>query len=215
MRHQAKPSPARLLRDLDARVEKATIPYRRALPVRAVAYFGKVGDQPPMLALSGGVLALGLLRSDRRLVKAGANMVAAHLLSTGIKSFLKHRIDRKRPRNADGPADNEAKPGHSRAKAKSSFPSGHSAGAIAVGRAFAREYPEFGWAATGAGALVAISQIARSSHFATDVLAGAVIGWSSEALVNVVRAAVPRPPSIMGATDSGPSPLSQGRGNSL
>jgi undecaprenyl-diphosphatase len=118
-------------------------------------------------------------------------MVAAHLLATGIKSFLKHRIDRNRPRNADGPADNEAKPGTSRAKAKASFPSGHSAGAIAVACAFGREYPDYRPAAMGAASLVAVSQVARSAHFATDVLAGAVIGWSSEALVNLAWKAAP------------------------
>jgi undecaprenyl-diphosphatase len=191
MQHQPRTAPAKALRDLDAGVEKAVKPYRRELPVRALALYGKVGDQPPLLALSGGVLALGLLRADGRLAKAGANMVAAHLLATGMKSFLKHRIDRKRPRNADGPADNEARSGSSRAKAKSSFPSGHSAGAIAVARAFGREYPEYRPAAMSAAALVAVSQIARSAHFATDVLAGAFIGWSSEALVNLAWKAAP------------------------
>jgi membrane-associated phospholipid phosphatase len=192
MQRQPKSSPAKALRDLDARVEKATKPYRREWPVRALALYGKVGDQPPLLALSGGVLALGLLRADARLAKAGANMVAAHLLASGIKNFLKHRIDRTRPRNADRPGDNGAKPGSSRAKAKSSFPSGHSAGAIAVARAFGREYPEYRPAAMGAAALVAVSQVARSAHFATDVLAGGFIGWSSEALVNLAWKAAPQ-----------------------
>jgi undecaprenyl-diphosphatase len=191
MKHQPKTSPAKALRDLDAGVEKAVKPYRREWPVRALGVYGKVGDQPPLLALSGGVLALGLLRADARLAKAGANMIAAHLLATGIKNFLKHRIDRNRPRNADGAADNEAKPGDSRAKAKTSFPSGHSAGAIAVARAFGREYPGYRPAAMGGAGLVAVSQIARSAHFATDVLAGAVIGWSSEAIVNLAWKAAP------------------------
>ena len=177
-------SPAKALRSLDARIEKAVEPWRRSLPAQALGVYGKAGDQPPMLALSGGVLALGLLRGDRRLAGTGARMIAAHLLATGIKNFVKHRIDRNRPRDADGPADNAAKPGDSRAKAKTSFPSGHSAGAIAVARAFGRRYPGLAPAATGAAALVAVAQIPRSAHFATDVLAGAAIGWGAELIVN-------------------------------
>jgi undecaprenyl-diphosphatase len=208
MRHQPETAPAKALRDLDAGLEKAVKPYRREWPVRALALYGKVGDQPPLLALSGGVLALGLLRADARLARAGANMVAAHLLASGIKNFLKHRIDRTRPRNADRPGDNEAKRGNSRAKAKSSFPSGHSAGAIAVARAFGREYPEYRPAAMSAAGLVAVSQVARSAHFATDVLAGAFIGWSSEALVNLAWKAGPQlaPTPASAASRSGAAP---------
>jgi membrane-associated phospholipid phosphatase len=184
MHKQILQSPAERLRHVDAAIEKTVAPYRRNAAVQALGSFGKIGDQPPLRALCVGVIVCGLIRRDERLTKSGARMLAAHELATGIKSFLKHRIDRKRPANADTPADNAARRGHSRAKAESSFPSGHSAGAIAVARAFGREFPEDRSAAVGAAALVGAAQVPRSAHFATDVLAGIAVGWAAEALVN-------------------------------
>lgn len=172
------------LRHFDAVLEKAVAPYRSNPAVQAVGLFGKIGDQPPLRALCAGAILWGLIRRDRRFAKTGLRMLAAHELATGMKSFLKHRIDRKRPRNARTPADNAARPGHSRAKARSSFPSGHSAGALAVARACGREFPDHRSAAIGAASLVAASQVPRSAHFATDVLAGAAVGVAAELIVN-------------------------------
>lgn len=160
-------------------------------------WFGKAGDQTPLLALSGGVLALGLVGRNAGLARTGARMIAAHLLATGVKSFMKHRLDRKRPRNADGPADNALSPGGSRAKAKSSFPSGHSAGAMAVARAVGRDYPAYRQAAVAGAVLVGVAQIPRATHFVTDVVAGLATGWAAEAVVSyawdaATRAVTPR-----------------------
>ena len=198
--------PAERLRHFDAAIEKAVAPYRRNAAVRTIALFGKIGDQPPLRTLCAGVTLFGLIRGDERLAKSGIRMLAAHELATGMKSFLKHRIDRKRPRNADTPHDNAARPGHSRAKAKSSFPSGHSAGAIAVARAFGRDYPDHRATALGAAALAGASQVPRSAHFATDVIAGLAVGWTAEALVSGALAVARR---FLGAADdsgiAGPS----------
>jgi len=192
MRTQILPSAAKRLRHVDSAIEKMVAPYRRNPAVRALDLYGKIGDQPPLRALCAGVIVLGLIRRDRRLAGAGINMLAAHELATSIKSFLKHRIDRKRPRNAETPADNAARPGDSHAKAKSSFPSGHSAGAVAVAHAFGRQFPDHGPAAIGAAALVGASQVPRSAHFATDVVAGVAIGWVAEAIVNGAFVAIRR-----------------------
>ena len=145
-----------------------------------------------MLTLSGGLLALGLVRRDGRLVRAGSRMIASHLLATGIKNFVKARIDRTRPRSAKGARGHKPKLGRSDAKEETSFPSGHSAGALAVARAFSREVPEYRSAAlTGAG-LIALVQVPRCAHYPTDVGAGLAIGWLSELAVD--RAARLLPP---------------------
>lgn len=195
MRAQIPQFPAEGLRHVDAAIEKTVAPYRGNAAVRALGLFGKVGDQPPLRAISAGAILCGLIQRDERLTKTGVRMLAAHELATGFKSFLKHRIDRKRPRNADGPADNAARPGESRAKEKSSFPSGHSAGAIAVARAFGREFPHHRSTAVTAAALVGAAQIPRSAHFATDVVAGIAIGWVAEEISNgavrIVRHVLP------------------------
>lgn len=162
----------------------AARPYRRTRAVKALSWVSELGDQPQLLTLSGGVLALGLLRRDRRMARAGARMIAAHLLATAAKNFVKRRVDRTRPRSARGEDGHEMKRGRSEAKEETSFPSGHSAGAIAVARAFAREYPGQETAALGGAGLIALAQIPRSAHYPTDVGAGLAIGLLAEAAVD-------------------------------
>jgi membrane-associated phospholipid phosphatase len=170
----------------DRAAAKAVAPYRGSAAVKALSWASELGDQPQMLTLSGSVLAIGLIGRDRRLAKAGARMIAAHLLATLAKNFVKRRIDRTRPRSARGRDGHKIKPGRSQAKEKTSFPSGHSAGAMAVARAFARHYPEHQAAALGAGGLIALAQIPRSAHYPTDVAAGLALGLAAEKAVDAI-----------------------------
>ncbi len=170
--------------EADAAALKAVKPYRKTRAVKALSWLTELGDQPPMLAVSGGLLALGLARRDGRMPQAGMRMIAAHLLATAAKNFVKHRVDRTRPRSANGKDGHRMEPGRSKAKEETSFPSGHSAGAIAVARAFAREYPEHRAPALGAAGLIALAQIPRCAHYPTDVGAGLAIGLAAEAAVD-------------------------------
>lgn len=172
----------------DVAVAHAVAPYRETPLVRAVSTFSKLGDQPPMLAISGAVLGAGLLRRDRRMARAGVRMIAAHLLATAAKNFIKRRVDRTRPNVLVQEGRYEMTPGDKKARADTSFPSGHSAGAVAVGRAFARDYPEYAIAANLAAATIALAQIPRCTHYPTDVGAGSAIGFASEAIVSRVMA---------------------------
>ncbi|WP_324751172.1 phosphatase PAP2 family protein [Sphingomonas sp. LY54] len=173
------------LLDADAAAVDAVEPYRHAPPVKALAWYSELGDQPQMLSLSGAVLAAGLVRRDARMARAGGRMIAAHLLATAAKNFVKHRIDRTRPRGAVvARGDHKPKTGRNRAKEETSFPSGHSAGAIAVARAFSREYPEYQGAALAAAGLIALAQIPRCAHYPTDVAAGLALGAAAESAVD-------------------------------
>lgn len=163
----------------DSATVDAVEPYEKTAPVEALAWYSELGDQPQMLALSGGLLAAGLLRGDSRMARAGARMIAAHALATFAKNAVKRRVDRTRPRSAEGRDGHKMKPGRSKAKEETSFPSGHSAGAIAVARAFGREYPEYQAAALGAAGVIALAQIPRFAHYPTDVGAGLAIGLAA------------------------------------
>ena len=174
------------LMDADAATVDAVRPWRDSKAVETLAWYSELGDQPQMLALSGGLLALGLARGETRMARAGARMIAAHLLATAAKNFIKRRIDRTRPRSASGEKGHNPKPGRKTAKEETSFPSGHSAGAVAVARAFAREYPEYRAPALAAAGLIAAAQIPRCAHYPTDVGAGLAIGLAAEAAVDAL-----------------------------
>lgn len=165
---------------------KTFIAKRNTPVVKAISWFSQLGDQPQMRILSGGLLALGLLRGDARMVRAGARMLVAHELATSAKNFVKHRVDRVRPRSADSKAQQKPRAGDSEAKEDTSFPSGHSAGSLSVALAFAREYPQFRGAAIATATGVALAQIPRCAHYPTDVAAGMALGAAAEKVVAVV-----------------------------
>jgi undecaprenyl-diphosphatase len=172
------------LLEVDRKAHEAVRPYQDAAPVKALSWLSELGDQPQMLTLSGSVLAWGALGGDRRLVRAGARMVASHLLATWIKNRVKHRVDRTRPFAARSQEDRKPQPGQDQSKEETSFPSGHSAGALAVAQAFARELPEHRGKALAGAALIAAAQVPRCAHYPTDVGAGLAIGWASELAVD-------------------------------
>jgi membrane-associated phospholipid phosphatase len=189
----------------DAAVARAVAPYAETLPIRMLSTFSKLGDQPPMLAISGAVLASGILVREPRLARAGVRMIAAHLLATAAKNMVKRRIDRTRPKVLVKEGRYKMRPGDSRAKEQTSFPSGHSAGAVAVAAALAREYPEYRLPALAAGGAIAIAQIPRCTHYPTDVVAGSSIGAiSALATGAVIDRLLGAPPAAEGDEDADP-----------
>ncbi len=154
--------------------------------VRTIGFLSEIGDQPQMRALCGLVIAAGVLRGSPRLARAGVHMLLAHSVATEAKNLIKHNVDRTRPRSRSGRDGHRMKPGKDRAKEETSFPSGHTAGAIAVARAFGRHYPEHRTAALAAAGLVALAQIPRCAHYPSDVGAGLAIGIASEGLVSLL-----------------------------
>lgn len=154
-------------------------------PGRALGLFSKLGDQPELRLIAGSLIVAGTFAGSDRMVRAGARMIIAHEAATLVKDLIKTEIDRTRPRSASTRSEQKPTKGTKHAKEETSFPSGHSAGAMAAARAFSREFPEYGAAAMGTAALVAAAQIVRCAHYPTDVVAGAAIGLAAEAAANV------------------------------
>ena len=186
------PVDANPIEKADVAVAKALAPVRKNPVVRALGTLSEIGDQPEMRVLCAGVIAAGLWRGDARMAGAGARMLAAHTLATMAKTAVKHRVDRTRPNVLVEEGRYGWAAGESREHDETSFPSGHTAGAVAVAGTFARDYPEHRAAAWGAAALVALMQMPRCKHYPSDVGAGAAIGLATAALVNGVDAAAER-----------------------
>ena len=181
---------------LDAALATAAVRHREHPVVRVLGAVAELADQPPLLAGSAGVVVAGVALRQPRLARAGLRMLTAELVATGIKAAVKHRVVRTRPHKMlkdgryvlDSDADGEKDEGP-----WNSFPSGHTAGAVAVGRALTREYPGSAPAVALAATLVALIQLPRGQHFASDVVAGAAIGFGSEKLVDAgVKTALQR-----------------------
>ena len=174
----------------DIAVAHATAPLRDTGAVRALGKASEIADQPPLITLCATTFAAGLILRDGRLARAGGRMLAAVLVATKLKSLIKHRVDRTRPHVIADGGRYRAQKGHDHASAMNSFPSGHTAGAVAVARAFAREYPERAVEAYGAAVAIGAIQIPRSKHYPSDVAAGAIVGLVAETAVRMAERAI-------------------------
>jgi len=164
-------------------VARATADVRRHPLVRAAGLASEVADQPPLIGATALLFAAGVLRRDARLADLGGAMLASELVATMLKSAIKRRIDRTRPHVVADGGRHRMEPGRSRQSALSSFPSGHTAGAVAVARAAARKQPALAPAAYLAAAAVAAIQVPRAKHYPTDLIAGLAVGLVADALV--------------------------------
>ncbi len=151
--------------------------------VRVAGALSEVADQPPMVAINLATIVVGLIAKDAKLARTGVRMLAAHGLATLAKAVIKRNVDRARPNLFSDRDDHRPTPGDTDEGPQNSFPSGHTAGAVAVARAVAREYPGASVPAHIAATGIAVIQIPRGTHFPIDVVAGAVIGWAAEAMV--------------------------------
>lgn len=171
----------------DAALSKELVRYRDNPAVRILGTASEAADQPPLIGLCLMTAAAGAALRQPRLMRAGLRMLASEMVATGAKAVIKHYVNRTRPQkmlrdgryslHADEKASKDEGPWNS-------FPSGHTAGAVAVARAFTREYPAARVTAGVAATLVALIQLPRGRHFASDVVAGAAIGLVSEAMVD-------------------------------
>lgn len=167
----------------DAAVTDEFSDRRHSWPVELLSKASEIGDQPQLRLISGALIAAGLVAREPRLARAGVRMLIAHELATAAKNFVKRRVDRTRPRSARTRRQAEARPGRHTSKELTSFPSGHTAGAVAAAQAFAREFPEHRAAALTVAGLVAVAQIPRCAHYPTDIGAGALIGAAADAMI--------------------------------
>jgi membrane-associated phospholipid phosphatase len=184
---QTGPSPAgdaNAIEQADVAIAQKAGEYRDTPVVKALGTFSELADQPPLITICALTLATGLVTRQPRLALAGARMLASHLAATGMKAVVKKSIDRTRPNILLEENRYETGKGRHNESDYNSFPSGHTAGAVAVARAVVRDYPSSAPAAYSLATLVALIQIPRCKHYLSDITVGAAIGWVAEAIAS-------------------------------
>ncbi|SEK51660.1 PAP2 superfamily protein [Sphingomonas palmae] len=173
--------------------------------VRALTPLCKLADETPLMVLSGATLTAGLVLRRPGTTRLGVRMFAAHLVANAAKTVLKGSVDRLRPNAVDH--EPEIKPGSGTDnKAANAFPSGHTAGAVAVAQAVAHEFPRVAAPARAVAVVASATQVPRGAHYLTDMLSGAAVGWASERIAGYVLARLE--PIILTRTTRKPSATS-------
>jgi hypothetical protein len=122
----------------------------------------------------GGFYVVGALADDEKATQVAQDAIAASLIASGIVTpAIKLVAGRSRPRDDEGiyrfkPFSN----------ANSSFPAGHPTEAFALASVIAHHYDET-WVTCTSYSIASLVGLARTyhhAHFASDVLAGAMIG---------------------------------------
>ncbi len=119
----------------------------------------------------GAFYLAGKLLKNEKAQAVAEDGIASSLIAAGVISpILKSTVGRRRPSQTEAT--------FSRDGGGVSFPSGHTTQAFAVASVIAAHYPSF-WvqaAAYGVAGLVGLSRMEQGAHYASDVLAGALIG---------------------------------------
>lgn len=125
----------------------------------------------------GGFYLAGSLTDDQRSVSVAQDGLTASFIASGlITPAIKFTAGRSRP-NDNGGTDNTFtfKPFSGAA----SFPSGHTTEAFALASVISAHYDEspwVGWASYTLAGLVGLARSYHGGHYASDVVAGAMIG---------------------------------------
>lgn len=124
--------------------------------------FGNIwGDIRVQAPLALGTWGLGSWTDNDEMAGLGFDLSRSLLLTYATVSILKTSFNRTRPNGEDY-----------------SFPSGHTATAFSTAGVVSRRYG--GWAGgvtIGLGVLAAMGRMEDMKHYASDVVAGATIGW--------------------------------------
>ncbi len=138
-----------------------------------------------LAGLLGGMYIYGVAANDNRTETADLPTGKAVLLTGGYTLLLKGLFQRERPDECD-PANPMNWQGPLGDWRDNSFPSGHSSVAFAAATVLSAYYHERRWVGITAfslASLVAISRTYDDRHWASDVFAGAALGYAVGRLV--------------------------------
>ena len=177
---------AQAVEKADRKATHKAAEHRNKPLVKATGFLAEIGDQPQLVATSIGTVVIGVIARRPEVIRGGVRMLAAHAAATFVKSAIKASIDRTRPGKAIEDGKSRFEPGDSDDHDQTSFPSGHTAGAVAVARAASRDIDGAGAPAALLSSAVAAAQPINGKHYLSDLVVGAAVGWIAEAMVSAV-----------------------------
>ena len=172
------------IEEAEIRIAEKLGEYRHNGAVRAIGAFSEIADQAPSFVICGAVLGVGLLSGRTQLAAAGTRMLASVVVAAGMKRVVKRMVFRTRPHVLIKQGRYHFQPVGPEGGDNHSFPSGHTAGAVAAARGLARVFPGTSTGAYAAAVVIAGVQIPRAKHYPLDLAAGAIVGLLSEFLVH-------------------------------
>jgi hypothetical protein len=134
------------------------------------------GEGPFLLGLSAALYAGGEAFRNNSLRKTGLLSLESYAINGIIVTMIKFVLGRSRPLSGEGVRTFNWFSWESH---EHSFPSGHSSAAFAVASVIAGQSDSFlvGALSYGLASLVAISRVNNNEHWASDVVAGSVLGY--------------------------------------
>lgn len=180
------------LERMDVEAAQAAARHRHDPLVKTLGTLSELADQLQLTTLCGAVIAAGALGGRPDIARTGVRMMAAHVLANTVKRRIKNRLRRTRPHKMIEERDYQFEPGEAEGGHETSFPSGHTAGAVAVARIVAADRPALALPVTGFAALIAAVQVPRAKHYPIDVAAGAVLGLAAAWAVDRLLPPLPR-----------------------
>ena len=153
-------------------------------PVHALAdlagWYGHDAARPVITAatLTGTLYAVARARGDDRLAITAGRVAEAVVFEAIASTAVKLATGRARPETGEGPHRWRGPGRHGRAWR--SFPSGHTATAVAIATVISRRHrSRLARAALWTfAAAAAAERVDRGRHWASDVVAGAALGWA-------------------------------------
>lgn len=144
----------------------------KTVQTEMVTTVGNLLGREAIAPIAAGSYFLGVVFKNGKLKQVGLLTVAAGLASQIVTEAFKVGFSRKRPNEEAGPyAFFE--------KGNKSFFSGHAVGAFSLATVIAETYKEKKWVpyvAYGLATLTAYARMSDHKHWASDVLAGAIMG---------------------------------------
>jgi len=134
------------------------------------------GEGPFLIGLSAALYAGGEAFRNDSLRKTGLLSLESFAVNGIIVGALKFILGRSRPSSGDGECTFNL---FSWESGKRSFPSGHASSAFAVAAVVAGQAKDavVGVFSYGLAGLVAVSRVVNNEHWASDVVAGSILGF--------------------------------------